>query len=340
MSKIYKKRVLPFDGNVLVKEKDEVEPDTIIAEMTHLGERPFIVNIASRLQIGFNEIGDYLTKKIGDYIEVREVIAERKKMAVNLVAHSPVSGVLEFISPASGNVVIREKVKEEEIGPVTVNCSKILNIEPESLKSYLNKKIGDIIEKSGEIASKPVFAGLGMEHCRSPIYGKIISIDLKKGTVTIKRPIEERRIDAYIKGFVKEIMPNRGAVIETEGELINGVFGFGGERHGILGEDIMILENYLKRNEFDDYKGNFKGIITPSINSYEFKDLFDDEISKGITKENNLGTTIILMSGFGDKKIDEILLKKLNEFIGIQVSIDGRTQIRAGARRPEIIIPL
>jgi hypothetical protein len=340
MSKIYKKRVLPLDGNVLVKEKNEVEPDTIIAEMTHLGERPFIVNIAGRLQIGFNEIGDYLTKKIGDFIEVREVIAKRKKMAVNLEVQSPVSGFLEFISPASGNVVIREKVKEEEIGPVTVNCSETLNIKSENLKPYLNKKIGDIIEKSGEIASKPVFAGLGMEHCRSPIYGKIISIDLEKGTVTIKRPIEERRIDAYIKGVVKEIVPNRGAVIETEGESINGVFGFGGERYGILGEDIIILENYLKRDEFDDYKGNVKGIITPSINSYEFKDLFDEEISKGITKENNLGTTIILMSGFGDKKIDEILLKKLNEFTGRQVSIDGRTQIRAGARRPEIIIPL
>ncbi len=340
MSKIYKKRVLPFDGNVLVKEKDKVESDTIIAEMTHLGERPFIVNIASRLQIGFNEIGDYLTKKIGDYIEVREVIAKRRKMAVKLEAHSPVSGVLEFISPASGNIVIREKVKEEEIGPVTVNCSEILNIEPKKLKSCLNKKIGDIIEKSGDIASKPVFAGLGMEHCRSPIYGKIISIDLKKGIVNIKRPIEERKIDAYIKGIVKEIVPNRGAIIETEGELINGVFGFGGERHGILGEDIIILENYLKRDEFEDYKGKVKGIITPSINSYEFKDLFDDEISKGITKENNLGTTIILMSGFGNKKIEENLLKKLNEFIGTKVSIDGRTQIRAGARRPEIIIPL
>lgn len=340
MSKIYKKRVLPFDGKVLVKEKDKVEPDTIIAEMTHLGERPFIVNIASRLQIGLNEIGDYLTKKIGDYIEVREVIAARKKMAVNLEAQSPISGILEFISPASGNVVIREKVKEEEIGPVIVNCSEILNIKPENLKSYLNKKIGDIIEKGGEIAYKPVFAGLGMEHCRSPIYGKIISIDLKKGTITIKRPIEDRKMDAYIKGLVREIIPNRGAIIETEGELINGVFGFGGERYGILGEDIIILENYLKRDEFEDYKIDVIGIITPSINSYEFKDLFDEEISKGITKENNLGTTIILMSGFGNKKIDENLLKKLNEFKGIKVSIDGRTQIRAGARRPEIIIPL
>lgn len=147
-------------------------------------------------------------------------------------------------------------------------------------------------------------------------------------------------MDAYIKGLVREIIPNRGAIIETEGELINGVFGFGGERYGILGEDIIILENYLKRDEFEDYKIDVIGIITPSINSYEFKDLFDEEISKGITKENNLGTTIILMSGFGNKKIDENLLKKLNEFKGIKVSIDGRTQIRAGARRPEIIIPL
>jgi len=340
MSKIQKKRVLPFDGRVLVKEGDSVKPDTIIAEMTYLGERPFIIDIAGRLNINLWEIGDYLTKKIGDLIEVRDVIAERQRMAVKLEAHSPVSGTLEFISPASGNIIIREKVDTDEIGPVIVNCSKKLNVPPEKLKLYMNKKAGDMVEKDGEIASKPVFAGLGMEYCRSPIFGEIVSINSEKGTITIKRPVEERKLDAFIKGVVTGIIPKRGAIIETEGEMINGVFGFGGEKHGNLGDDIIILDSALRRDTFEDYKGKVKGIITPSINLFEFKDLFGDEIAKGITKDNDTGVTIILMNGFGELEMDKKILKKFEEFNGMLISIDGRTQIRAGAKRPEIIVPL
>lgn len=340
MAKIQKKRILPFDGRVLVKEGDRVKPDTIIAEMLYLGERPFIVDIAGRLNIGLREIEDYLTKKIGDHIEARDVIAVRQRMTVKLEAHSPVSGILEFISPASGKIVIREKVNKEEIGPVTINCAEELNIPTKSLQLYLEKKLGNKVEKGGVIASKSIYAGIRMEYCRSPIFGEIISIDLKTGNVTVRRPIEERKMDAFIPGIVKEIIPKRGTIIETEGELINGVFGFGGEEYGILGEDIILVEKPLRRGDFEEYVGEIKGIIAPSINIPEFKDLFGEEIAKGTTKDNNTGVTIILMEGFGDKKIDINTMKKFNHFKGRLVAIDGRTQIRAGAKRPEIIIPL
>jgi len=340
MAKIRKKRVLPFDGKILVKEGDRVKPDTIIAEMFYLGERPFIVDIAGRLNIGLREIEDYLTKKIGNHIEARDVIAVRQRMTVKLEVHSPVSGILESISPASGNIVIREKVKKEEIGPVTINCVEELNIPTKSLQLYLKKKLGNKVEKGGVIASKSIYAGIRMEYCRSPIFGEIISIDLKTGNVTVRRPIEERKMDAFIPGVIKEIIPKRGAIIETEGELINGVFGFGGEEYGILGKDIILVEKPLRRGEFEEYMGEIKGIITPSINILEFKDLFGEEIKKGITKDNDTGITIILMKGFGEKKLYIETIKKYNEFKGRLISIDGRTQIRAGAKRPEIIIPL
>jgi hypothetical protein len=340
MAKIRKKRVLPFDGKILVKEGERVESDTIIAEMFYLGERPFIVDIAGRLNIDLKEIEGYLTKKIGDYIEVRDTIAVRHRMAVRLEAHSPVSGILESISPASGNIVIREKVNKEEIGPVTINCAEELNIPTKSLQLYLKKKLGNKVEKGGVIASKSIYAGIRMEYCRSPIFGEIVSIDLKTGNVTVRRPIEERKMDAFIPGVIKEIIPKRGAIIETEGELINGVFGFGGEEYGTLGEEIIILESPLRRKQFEEYKGKIKGIITPSINVREFGDLFGEEIKKGITKDNDTGITIILMKGFGEKKLDIEIIKKYNEFKGRLIAIDGRTQIRAGAKRPEIIIPL
>ncbi|MCD6400116.1 hypothetical protein J7L85_04925 [candidate division WOR-3 bacterium] len=339
MAKILKKRILPFDGRVLVDKGDIVKPETLVAEMFYIGERPFIVNIADRLKVGLTEIEEYLTKKVGDTVNAGEIIAVRKTLGARMLADSPVSGVLEYISPASGGVIIREKIGKDEIGPVTINCAKALDIPPESLEIHLNKHIGEKVEKGGVIASMSMYAGIAMKYCRSPIYGEVVDINLKTGDVVIKRPVEERKLNASIPGIIKEIIPKRGVIIETEAEVFYGVFGFGGERWGRLGTDIIIFDKPVKRKEFESLRGKVQGIITPSISVMEFDDIFGDEIRKGITKENDTGITMILMEGFGRLKLDNDLKKKLNKYKGKFVTIDGRTQIRAGVRRPQILIP-
>ena len=340
MARILKKRVLPFSGKVLVKKGDVVRPDTIVAEMFYIGERPFIVAIAERLKIELNEIEGYLTKKVGDAIHSGEIIAKKRTLIAMIVAESPVSGILEYISPASGGVIIREKVDKNEIGPVTINCAKALDITPQRLKLNLNKHKGEKVEKGGTIASLYRYAGISAKYCRSPIYGEIANIDHKTGDVVVKRPVEERRLKAFVSGKIHEVIPERGVVIEAEAEVLHGVFGFGGENWGVLGKDIVIFDEEIKRMDFESLKGKVRGIIGPSLSVQEFKDIFGDEIRKGITKENDTGITIILMEGFGKLKLDEAKRRKLNEFKGHLVAIDGRSQIRAGAKRPEILIPL
>ena len=339
MAKILKKRILPFNGKVLVNEGDVVKSDTLVAEMFYIGERPFIVNIADKLKVELNEIEGYLTKKVGDTVHSGEIIAIKKTLAARMLVESPVSGILEYISPASGGVIIREKVDRNEIGPVTINCAKVLDIPPERLKLNLDKHKGEKVEKGGKIASISLYAGISVKYCRSPFYGEVVNIDFKTGDVVVKRPVEERKLKAFIPGKIKEVIPERGVIIETEAEIIYGVFGFGGKKWGVLGKDIVIFGKPIKRKEFESLKGKVKGIIGPSLSMQEFKDIFGDEIRKGITKENDTGITIILMKGFGRLKLDEDDRKKLNKYTGRLVTIDGRTQIRAGVKRPEIIIP-
>jgi len=339
MAKILKKRILPFDGKVLVNKGDIVKPETLVAEMFYIGERPFIVNIADRLKVELTEIEGYLTKKVGDTVQVGEIIAERKTLGARMLADSPVSGILEYISPASGGVIIREKVGKDELGPVTINCANALDIPPERLEINLNKHKGERVEKGGILASISLYAGIIMKYCKSPIYGEVVDVDLKRGNVVVKRPVEERKLNASIPGIIKEVIPKRGVVIETDAEVFYGVFGFGGEKWGTLGKDIIIFDEPIKRKEFESLRGKIKGIITPSISVMEFDDIFGDEIRKGITKENETRITVILMEGFGRLKLDKGIKKKLNKYIGRLVTIDGRTQIRAGVRRPEITIP-
>jgi hypothetical protein len=339
MASILKKRVLPFRGEVLVKQGAAVEPDRVVAEMCHLGERPFIVRIAELLKVELNEIERYLTKKIGDAIHSGEVIAQRRALTVRMEVKSPVSGILEYISPASGGVIVREKVDKHELGPVTVNCAKALDVPPNRLKHYLDKHEGEKVEKEGKIASVSLYGGFSTKYCRSPIYGEVMHVDHATGDVVIKRPVERRRLKAFISGVVHEVIPERGVVIRTDAEILHGVFGFGGETWGVLGEDIVIFDGEISRTDFESLRGKAKGIIGPSLCVQEFEDIFGDEIRKGISKENDTGMTIILMEGFGRLKLDGSKKATLKESTGRLVAIDGRTQIRAGAKRPEILIP-
>ncbi len=41
-------------------------------------------------------------------------------------------------------------------------------------------------------------------------------------------------LNAYIAGTVEEVMPEEGVTVATEGALVQGIFGVGGERRGKL----------------------------------------------------------------------------------------------------------
>ncbi len=338
MSKIVKKLVLPSDGEVFVKKGDYISPGTLIAKTLYLRERPFIIDIACPLKIDLREINDYLTKDIGDSIEVRETIAIKKTLITNYTVESPVKGTLEYISPASGKIVVREKVEKEDIGPITVNCSKELNISPKNIRNIMKKKVGNRVEKNGIIIKYSPWQSFLEKVCRSPIFGEIIDIDYDTGNVTIRRPAEIIELVSHTSGVVKNIIDNRGAYIEFEGMVIKGKFGFGGERYGKLGKDIIIINRKLSRKEYDQYKDKLEGIITPSIDVGKFEDIFGNDMKKGISREKVGLPTIILMTGFGDRKIDNEIFNLLESNTGKYIMVDGRTQIRAGVKRPEIII--
>ncbi len=338
MSKIIKKLVLPSDGEVFVKKGDCIISGTLIAKTLYLRERPFIIDIAGSLKIELNEINEYLTKEIGDSIDVKEIIAIKKTLTTNYTVESPVKGILEYISPASGKIVIRERVEKEDIGPFTVNCSKELNVSPNVIRNIMKKKVGNRVEKNGIIIKYSTWQSFMEKACRSPIFGEIIDIDYDAGNVTIRRPAEIIELVSHTSGIVKNIIDNRGAYIEFEGTVIKGKFGFGGERYGILGKDIIIINKKLSRKEYDRYKDKLNGIITSSIDVGEFENIFGNDIKKGISREKKGLPTIILMTGFGDMKIDNETFNLLESNTGKYIMVDGRTQIRAGVKRPEIII--
>jgi hypothetical protein len=132
--KIRRVRRLPILGKVLVKEGDQVDFSSIIAETMIPGE-PNIIKVSAELDILEMDINDYMKKMVGDKVNKGDIIAEYNAFFGLFKKHvySPINGTIESISPISGQVIIREE-------PV-----------PLSMNAYIPGRIAQLIENEGAI---------------------------------------------------------------------------------------------------------------------------------------------------------------------------------------------
>ncbi len=105
---VRKVRRLPLKGQVLVQVGDSVNPDTVVAR-TELPGPVTTVRVAERLGVEPRELTKYLLKQVGDKVQAGEIIAERKSFFGLFTSRvtSPITGTIDFISEATGNIGIR-----------------------------------------------------------------------------------------------------------------------------------------------------------------------------------------------------------------------------------------
>jgi len=105
---VRKVRRLPLKGQVLVQVGDSVNPDTVVAR-TELPGPVTTVRVAERLGVEPRELTKYLLKQVGEKVQAGEVIAERKSFFGLFTSRvtSPITGTIDFISEATGNIGIR-----------------------------------------------------------------------------------------------------------------------------------------------------------------------------------------------------------------------------------------
>lgn len=342
---IRKERVLHFPGEVLVKEGQTVEPSTPIARTVYIPIRPFFVEVAAPLGISPEEVRKYLLKKEGDEVKIGDILARRRgKLEIEgRMRRSPVEGVIEQVSSLSGHIIIREKV--EDLSPRKIDTAKALGVAPNEAKRYIKKRVGELVEKGGAIAEIPIRAGLSLRICESPIFGEIKKIDELSGEVILERPHKRIELLSMLQGVVPKIVPQYGAVIELEAYYLYGVIGFGGERWGRLtteepldGEVFISKEPLSALDMSKMEKKGVRGIIFEQVRASEMEKLFGDEVYSGVTGKMDKGITIVILGRFGVHSMDKEKFDFFRSLKGRYTYINGKTQIRAGVIRPEIII--
>ncbi len=106
---IQRRRMLPLPGKVLVNVGDVVRSGQVVAQ-AELPGKVFPLNLANQLSVAPGEIPEYLIKKQGDAVEKDEILAENKPLIkwFKTEIRSPVAGVIESVSPVTGQVLLRQ----------------------------------------------------------------------------------------------------------------------------------------------------------------------------------------------------------------------------------------
>lgn len=360
--RISRRRVIPLPGNVLVKVGDNVGPGDLVARAEMVPGDPYIVDLQNELRVRLNpdEVGRVMLKRVGDRVKGNEPIA---RVAVGPFkdiheARSPVDGVVEFISHAYSRVLVREDA--QKAAPVViVNVARKLDISPMMLRAYMRYREGDEVKQGAALADAA--GSLGTSYCYAPASGVVEKICTRTGTVHILRPARPTEVEAYLEGRVTDVIPEKGARIETTASFIQGVFGLGFENHGpikmVAGrpEQVLTVEDITPDLAGAVIVGGanvtldamrralevgVKGLVTGGADEPDLVALLGREIGVGITGQEDLAMTVILTEGFGTMPMASDTFSFLQGVAGRTASLNGSTQVRAGVIRPEIIISL
>ncbi len=113
---VSKKRILPLPGTVLVVAGEAVTSATVVAR-AELPGKAHVVNLINRLGILPEDLPDYMVKREGDRIQQDDVLAETKPFIkwFKTQVRSPITGTVETISTATGQVILREPPRPVEL---------------------------------------------------------------------------------------------------------------------------------------------------------------------------------------------------------------------------------
>ena len=256
-------------------------------------------------------------------------------------------------------LIARGMVPSQEVEELRLNRN--LNVDPEDVKNHLLKHTGDKVEKNEVIAIARSFFGRQTRMARSPIDGVIENFSATTGWMMIRGNPVAVEIKSFIPGEVTQIYPGEGATVETDGLMLHGVYGIGGETSGLLETAVEAGNMPLTSSEIkpehsgmvivggsvvtldalrEAVKQGVKGIIVGGVDEKDLTFFLGYEIGLEVTGNENLGITLILTEGFGVNPMPDDHFEELKGLNGKLACIDGTTHIRSRSLRPEIIVPM
>jgi len=274
--------------------------------------------------------------------------------------------------PIKGDVLVKagDDVAPDQViaqallpGPLqTLKLAEKLGVEPKDMLAMAKIKAGDTVEKGQLVAEgKKLFGIFKPPMAFSDYNGTIESISEVTGNALVREASIPVDITAYIQGKIAEVMPAEGAIVETRCAMVQGIFGVGGERTGVIRVAVAKPTDDLDVDAIQDSDAGkiliggsgitydamvkatrvgVKGLVAGGIKDSDLVKFLGYDIGVAITGQEAIELTMLVTEGFGFLAMAEHTFELLKSLEGKTASINGATQIRAGVIRPEVICPL
>lgn len=273
--------------------------------------------------------------------------------------------------PIKGEVLVQpgDQVKFDTIvaqallpGPLqNVRLAERLGIEAKEAPQLARVQVGDHVEKGDLIGeTKGLFGKWFKNKVESDYSGTVESISEITGNMLIREAAIPVAMTAYVDGSILEVMPEEGAIVQTRGAMVQGIFGIGGERNGEIRVAVESQEDVLDENHIQDSdegkiliggagitaaalkranEVKVAGVVVGAVRDVDLTALLGYDIGVAITGQEEVATTLVCTEGFGTLTMAKRTFELLKSLQGRSASLNGATQIRAGVIRPELIAP-
>jgi hypothetical protein len=195
-------------------------------------------------------------------------------------------------------------------------------------------------------------------------------VDGETGVAIITPDPQATTLPASVRGYVADVTPGSGALIETAAAVIQGAFGIGGEQFGVLRllvtdrNDPITPDLIDARSAYAIIIGGssitaealrkaqqeqVRGVIVGSIEQAEARSFLGAALPADWYSYGQAGAsaaqsqptpTVLVTEGFGRHAMAEPIFDLLTRYDRQEAFLDGATTLVPPIQRPRLVIPL
>jgi hypothetical protein len=260
----------------------------------------------------------------------------------------------ERLLPVPGRVIVRKGQKvnsvdviaEANLAPehIVLDLARGLGLSPEKADQHLQRRAGDQVSE-GDVVAGPV--GLARRVVRAPRPGKVILAG--NGQILLEAESAPFELRAGLPGLVSTLIPERGAVIESTGALIQGVWGNGKIDSGLMHVLLSKPEDELTTDHLDvslrgsvilaGYCGEAKVLHTAA--ELPLRGLILASMAASLAPiATTIDFPIVVIEGFGLLPLNTPAFNLLSTSDRREIALNAEPYDIFAGTRPEVVIPL
>lgn len=256
--------------------------------------------------------------------------------------------------PSSGRVLVQvgQKVSPSDViaesqpasRHLLFDVGRELGLPADEVDAQIHRKMGDQVSK-GDVIAGP--AGLLSRPVKAPSDGKIVAVG--EGQVLMELDEPPFELKAGLSGTVTDLIPDRGAVIETTGALVQGIWGNGQVDKSLLVALSRSPAGELTSAQLDvSHRGAVilagrcpRGEVLQAAIDIPVRGMILGSMpARLVPLAQKAPFPILLVEGFGRLPMNSLAFTLLASNEHREVIVNATALDRATGGRPEVIIPL